>query len=178
MNKNNGFTLIELIVTVALAAIVIAIAVPSFNSIIQGNRIATQTNELVSTLNLARSEALARGVQVSLCPSTNQTSCSGSDWSGGWIVVTDTNTTGNVNVGTVLRVVGRLNGNSSMAGPTHLRYRPSGGVDATQTFTHQIKGCSGDQARTISVNGAGRVTTSATSCVQQGNDDDQDGGSA
>ena len=96
--KNTGFTLIELIVTVSIAAIVTSIAVPSFSAMIKSNRVTAATNEVVSALILARSEALKRKNSVSICVSDNQTACtggsSGNFFSDGWIVFLDCNPDG------------------------------------------------------------------------------------
>lgn len=87
---NSGFTLVELLVTVAIVGIFASIALPSFSKMIEKNRVNTATNELVSNLLLARSEALKRSNNVTLCPSDNQTSCaSNGDYSKGWIVFLD-----------------------------------------------------------------------------------------
>ena len=87
-----GFTLMELMVTIAIAGILLSIAIPSFTSIISSNRLTTYANELVTALNFARSEAIKRGVRITLCKSTNGTSCTaGDDWSQGWIIFTDQN---------------------------------------------------------------------------------------
>ena len=88
-----GFTLIELIVTLVLAAIVLTVAVPSFQDSIRNNRRATQANDLISALNLARSEAITRAQLVTICRSSNQASCAaGANWEDGWIVFVDSNT--------------------------------------------------------------------------------------
>ena len=65
-NKLNasGFTLIELLVTVAVIAIVLTIGVPSFQQVIMTNRMATQANDLLGSMNLARSEAVKRGQRL------------------------------------------------------------------------------------------------------------------
>ena len=73
-----GFTLVELMVTVAVAAILMAIAVPNMRSVIQNTRISNQINELTSDLNFARSEAIKRGSDttvsnVTICKSDNPT---------------------------------------------------------------------------------------------------------
>lgn len=87
-----GFTLIELIVTMSIAAILLTVAVPSFQTTIANNRLATQTNSLVTAVNIARSEAVKRGTSVILCSSTNPNATAptctgaGNTWSSGWIV--------------------------------------------------------------------------------------------
>ena len=94
MNRQRGFTLIELIITMALAAIVLTIGVPSFQAMMRNNRAATYTNEFMSALNLARSEAIKRGWRVAMCPGT-QTGCNGNAWGNGWIVFVDADANGN-----------------------------------------------------------------------------------
>lgn len=90
LKKNSGFTLIEMIVTVTIVAIFASFAVPSFSELIKNNRIPTTANEFISSLVLARSEALKRSRDVSLCASNNQTTCNGgTDYSDGWIVYAD-----------------------------------------------------------------------------------------
>ncbi len=83
----NGVTLLELMVTVAIVAILGALAAPSFQAMIQANRTLTVASELMDMLNLARSEAARRGQPVSVCPSSNGNSCSstGTGWDSGWI---------------------------------------------------------------------------------------------
>ncbi len=95
--NNSGFTLIELMVTIAIVGIFASIALPSFSQLIENNRISTATNELVTNLMLTRSEALKRSNNVTICASTNQTSCSGStDYSAGWIVFLDCDSNGTI----------------------------------------------------------------------------------
>ncbi len=88
--KSTGFTLIEMIVTIAIVGIFASIALPNFSQLIRNNRIPTTTNEFISTLVLARSEALKRSRDVSVCSSNDQTTCNGgTDFSDGWIVYAD-----------------------------------------------------------------------------------------
>lgn len=91
-----GFTLIELMVVIAVAAVLLAIAVPSFRSLTQINRAAGEVNALSNDLQFARAEAIKEGLPVSICVSTNGTSCASSNtWQSGWIVFSDnTNLTG------------------------------------------------------------------------------------
>lgn len=67
MSHAKGFTLTEMMVTIALAAIVMALAAPSLQGIIENNRLSSTTNSLITALNLARSEAITRGMRVSVC---------------------------------------------------------------------------------------------------------------
>lgn len=81
MKNIRGFTLTELMITLAIVAILLSLAVPSFNSIIRESRLSTQANELISALNLARSEAIKRGLNVTVTPV-------GGNWNGGWTIAT------------------------------------------------------------------------------------------
>jgi type IV fimbrial biogenesis protein FimT len=85
LTKNVGFTLVELIVTVAIAGILVGLAIPSFTSIIRSNRLTTYTNEFVTALNLARSEAIKRGEQVTI----TRKSATEKVWEEGWDVFVD-----------------------------------------------------------------------------------------
>lgn len=80
-----GFTMIELMITIALVAIMISLAYPSFVSVVNSNRLAGATNDLVGDLQYARSEAIRRNTRVTACASSDGSTCSGSDWSE-WIV--------------------------------------------------------------------------------------------
>ncbi len=83
---NAGFTLMELIITTAILAIVLSLAVPSVRITMANNQIATANNAIVSALNLARSEAITRANQVSVCPSNAGNNCNNNRWNRGWIV--------------------------------------------------------------------------------------------
>jgi type IV fimbrial biogenesis protein FimT len=87
----SGFTLVELMVTLIIAAIMVTMAIPSFTATIQNNRATAQINEFVSTLNLARTEAIKRGARVTVCKSPDATNCytSTTGWEQGWIVFVD-----------------------------------------------------------------------------------------
>jgi len=102
-NKKSGFTLIELMVTLSVLAILLSIAVPSLLSFTIRNRLVAVNNDLMTAINLARSEAIKRGSNVSLCKSNTNTSCSGT-WSNGWIVFVDNGTIGDATDDTILRV--------------------------------------------------------------------------
>ncbi|PWG65272.1 GspH/FimT family pseudopilin [Spiribacter halobius] len=89
MTRTGGFTLVELMVTLAVAAILLSVGVPSFQALIRDNRLTGANNELVTAINAARSEAVRQGVTMTLCASTDASSCGGSDWDGGWLLFAD-----------------------------------------------------------------------------------------
>lgn len=82
-----GFTLIELMVTLVVAAIILGIALPNFTGLVNGSRLTAQTNELVTGIQLARSEAIRLNRTVNFCGSTDGASCAAAgDWSQ-WLVL-------------------------------------------------------------------------------------------
>jgi type IV fimbrial biogenesis protein FimT len=87
-----GFTLIELLVTVAVLAVLIAAATPNIVSVVNSNRLTAQANELVTSLQLARTEAVRRNSSISLCRSTDGATCAAAAgvWSQ-WLTVLDRN---------------------------------------------------------------------------------------
>jgi len=93
--NSSGFSLLELMVAVAIGALIMTMAVPSFRNSINNQRMTTATNELVMALTLAKSEAIKRVSYVTVCASTNGTSCAGNDtsWNEGWIIFANSGTT-------------------------------------------------------------------------------------
>lgn len=82
---NSGFTLIELIITLTIAGILMAVAVPGLKSFVSSNRLTAQINDLIADINLARSEAIKRNTDAGVCVSSAGTSCTASgNWSNGW----------------------------------------------------------------------------------------------
>jgi type IV fimbrial biogenesis protein FimT len=106
-----GFTIIEMMMTVAIGAILTMIAVPSFRYVTNSNRIAGEVNGLLGDLQFARSEAIKEGQNVTVCVSAAGATCDGtSTWQSGWIVYSNsTNTTIPV-AGTILRIQNTFTG--------------------------------------------------------------------
>lgn len=103
-SKSQGFTIIELMITLAVAAILLSLAAPSFTDIIKNNRLVTQVNLIAAGLNFARSEAIKRSVSVTLCKSDDQATCNG-NWQDGWLLFEDSDGNGTVDAGdTIIRV--------------------------------------------------------------------------
>ena len=86
--RQDGFTLIELMIALTMAAILLMVAVPGFRDTVKRNAIESMVTRLKSALTQAKTEALSRGYTVSICSSDDGSSC-GSDWSIGWIVFVD-----------------------------------------------------------------------------------------
>src|SRR5690554_4349780 len=85
--RQRGFSLIELMVTVALLAILLAMGLPSFQGSLRSNRVATATNELIAAINLARIEAMRSPNGAALCASDDGSTCAtGASWNDGWLV--------------------------------------------------------------------------------------------
>jgi len=98
--KHRGFTLLELLITIAVAAITLSIAVPGFQDLVNNNRLTTAANDLLSDVLLARSEAVKRETRVVLCKSKNLTSCiTSGGWEQGWLVFLDLNNNAQVDTG-------------------------------------------------------------------------------
>lgn len=130
--RNGGFTLIEALVTVSLLAVLVTLAAPGLNELVRNNRMAAQTNDIMSLFAFARAEAMRRGARVTVCPSDNGSDCSGSlDWSSGMIAFVDTDRDGIVGVGEeVLRVMPALSGGNTLAASggvfSFIQFRGSG----------------------------------------------------
>lgn len=163
LKKSLGLTLIELIITISIVAILVGIAIPSFSSVIRNTRLTTYANELVTSLNLARSEAVKRGVQISVRRkgSTNQ------NWDSGWDIFTDLDGDGTLDtVDTLLKTYPALiNGFTLRTGTAGYQdfaaYLPSGLSLNSSGDTFRLCDSSADtlNARAIEINAVGRSRT-------------------
>lgn len=181
--SSHGFTLIELLVTVSVLAILLGIAVPGFQGTIASNQLTGRTNEMVSALNLARSEAIRRGTRVTLCKSSTGTSCTTTgNWEQGWITFVDTTRSGSsasVDSGeTVLLVQQALSGTTSIKGSTSLADYVSYAADGRPktmsgaSLSGTLRACNsssaltnGTRARDTALSTVGRLSTTTPSSV-------------
>ena len=167
-NRPSGFTLVELMIAIAVLAILLAIALPSFQQSLRSNRVATATNEMVASLALARSEALRNKRGGGVCASSNGTAC-GANWNDGWLVWADVNGNGALDAAeAVLRysqLSPRLQGAGPGGGVVAFDARGRRQAAANQAVTLRPDECGGQpMQRTLTINASGQVTTVRGDC--------------
>jgi type IV fimbrial biogenesis protein FimT len=165
-----GFTLIELITVLSIAAIFLAAAVPGYYNIIQNNKVVTNTNKLASSLNLARMEAIKRGYKVSVCPAANASlnSCgSSAQWPLGWIVFTDADNNNAIDSSNdMLNISQAVPAGTSVTSANNIVSYDSTGflLNGSTSISVTASGCKGKNSRTINVSTSGRLSVVLTSC--------------
>jgi len=171
MKQAKGFTLLELLVTLAVASILVSVGVPSFRGAIMDNRMIRDSNQFVASINLARSTAVRFQRNAMVCPSANYNAavptCSAdTDWSVGWIVWVDKNRDGATSANEIIYVQAPINDANSFS------------ASAATLFSFDARGfgvspgddlmlCdnrSGETGRRIRVNNVGRTSVSRQGC--------------
>jgi type IV fimbrial biogenesis protein FimT len=169
----SGLTLLEMLTTITLLFVLASLAAPGLRTFIQNNRAATQANELVMSLNLARNEAATRGNRVSVCASTDGVTCSArTDWTGGWLLFDDrTPPSGTLNAqpgdDEILRAFPALQGGGTATGSqAAVTFLPNGFLDeaAPVDFALRVPDCSGNQGRDLRINLQGRTAVTRVPC--------------
>lgn len=168
-----GFTVIELLMAITVMTVLTLIAVPGFNAMINNNRIRSDAGTLMANLATARSEAARRGISVTVCASSDGSSCLGTtadpSWVNGYIAFTDldNNAAYDSSTETILLVNGPLATGltvtpGSFTTGNRLRFSASGEATLTGTLTLCRSGYSG---RVISINNAGRASSKTTTAL-------------
>ena len=159
--RERGFTMMELLVAVSIAAVLFAIGVPMYRNASLGARLSAAANNLLASVQLARSEAIKRNVQVTLCASSDGTTCAGGGgWEQGWIVV-DTVADPDVviqhqqNLPTGFKL-------TQSGGTTPLVFQPIGIGMGAATFTACRSDPLGSQERVLTVRAAGTALVTAS----------------
>lgn len=149
--KNQGFTLIELMLAILLLAIVLGIGVPSFRTQLRNSEVTAATNALIHSMTLARSEAVKNNSSVSV-------SSKGGDWSVGWTVVRSD--------GFVVRDFndppkgGTITGQDAV---DPIVFGPMGTVTAGECFDIVVS--DSNKVRSVLVSASGRATTCKATCA-------------
>ena len=162
-----GFSIFELMIVLLLIAILLALATPSFREFTRSNQVTSTNNDLVTALNLARSEALRRSTAVTVCSSTNGTSCgTEDDWGSGWIVFEDAAGTGVI--ASDDKVVQKWSATNSavkiVTASTNIKYQPTGTAASSATIDVSFDSCKGPSKRHIQVSAAGSISTQLRNC--------------
>ena len=163
---STGVTIIELAVTLVVLAVLVAVAVPAFTRLLLDTDRATVLSELTAALNLARTEALGRGLPVVVCRSSDAATCGSGSWEEGWLVfVNDDNDSPPVVDGgeEILKVRQESQPAYSLVPVANyanfITYRADGSVNNLGRITYcDRRGVA--EARALLVNRAGRVRVS------------------
>jgi type IV fimbrial biogenesis protein FimT len=166
--RANGFTLLELLVVVTAMLVLLLVAAPSMSAVVNSIRLTSASNNFLSHMYLARSEAIKRNARVALCKSADGATCASSGgWEQGWVVVHDTNNNGLLDAGEpviarqqALPAALRLTGNQNVA--KYVSFEPSGatrtvgGAFQAGTLTLCRQSVASNEARQIILNAVGR----------------------
>ena len=170
-NNHSGFTLIELMITLAIAAVLMTLVAPSFQSTIRNNRTVTNANNLLASLNIARSEAIKRGVQVTI----KRKGSTSKNWDAGWDIFTDIDGDGTVDTeDEILKTASALTDSYTLRANTPyadwIAYKPdglaiaSGGNAGTFRLCDDTADKNISRAIIINLTGRARIETGTASC--------------
>ncbi len=174
--RSSGLTLVELLVTLTVSVVILGLAVPSFYEMIQDNRVVTHTNNLVTSLSLARSEAVRRNRPVRLSPCDTSETCAGmstslssdGNWSNGWVVWYDDDDDGDVsdNDNNQIRISNLLQGDGTVSGVNAaVEFAATGEVSDTATFYVSQPESEIWRCVSVSLSGGVKVNANDNSCV-------------
>ncbi len=170
MKRTSGFTLIELMFVLAVAAILASVAVPALQMFSTNAKQTGAINDFVSSLHLARNTAITTNARVTMCASSNATSCENVGWENGWILFRDSNSNQTVDGTDAIIGTGSASNDLSIDSAEYglfLMYRPNGRVMSANvgTNTGEFTVCDNrgaDYSKVVSVALSGRPKLSKT----------------
>lgn len=163
--RASGFSLIELMVSVAVLVLVVLVAPPAFDAMFLNSRLNTYATDFMAAAQTARSEAIKRNARVLLCVSSDGATCTtGNNWQAGWIVVHDADSSGTFTAGeSVLLKHEALDSSyaftnaAAASANAILVYEPSGAVANTVTLKLSRTTPTATQWRELQVSAVGRA---------------------
>lgn len=152
--RKNGFTLMELLITIAIVAIIAVAGIPMFGDLVKNNRMTAQANSIITAMHSARNESINRGVSVRIEPIV-----AGSDWSAGWRIRIDGNNDNDFSDSedVVTRSFDEVKSSSLTSSVDTITYTPNGQVTSAATLTLLADECTGEHRRVINIKASGHV---------------------
>lgn len=157
ISKARGFTLVELMVTIAVLVILLSIAVPSFKNVLLNNRVTVTAHSLHSAVVFARSEAVKLRKAVTLCSAkADKSDCdSSADWTNGWLVKKDSE---------ILKIWPSVQELNITGSKKLLRFHGDGTPDDVEELEVSAADCSNGVKHLIKINRIGQVRLERSSC--------------
>jgi type IV fimbrial biogenesis protein FimT len=153
-----GFTLVELLITVSIVAILATVAVPSYRYVTNSNRVAAEVNGLLGDLQFARSQAIKEGIPVIICVSSDGSNCTGeTDWKNGWIIQSTTN--GIMRKQTTFKSTDSFQASNSVTSITFNREGFAGGIPSGSQIILQDATSNNAWTRCLTITTVGQMWT-------------------
>ncbi len=166
--KQTGFTMVEVLVTLSVLGVMMSVGTPPLRLFLENSQLNSDTNDMFTSLFLARSEAVTRNTTVSLCkidPNTPDACDSSENWQSGWIAFVDSDSDGTRDAGeTILNTYTGMSINSTVASinfANSISYRPSGYTSTNGSINICVNGI---VAQDIFINATGRPRVADSSC--------------
>ena len=158
---SKGFTLVELMIVIAITSIVLSIGIPEMQVFIKNDRLVSTSNSLLGDLMLARSKAVEQNLPTILCSTNNQTSCTDGNLEDGWLVGIDEDESGSIETGETLIKIAQAVGSDIQITSSFgslINYDSRGFTpDTIGTLTIQ-DGRGSEYAKSLTINRTGRVS--------------------
>ena len=163
--RSLAFTLVELLIAIAIFAVLMGVAIPAYNDMTLGSKLRSQSNDLVAGAVLARSEAIKRNAFVRMCVSADGANCIAGGWEQGWVVFHDADDDGVLDVGetVLLRHQAAASGFKITGTVASVRFQGTG-VGATQATLTACRATPsvGTQERVVNITATGRASVTKT----------------